>query len=79
MWGGYSDAYTSADNNGFYYYYERCIESNPGALLVVEDAIPDNKYDKNTMIRHSKVVLDIPDISTGDYVRYVTGFDITKL
>ena len=74
-----ADGKYDADNNGFYYYYERCLESNPGALLVVEDAIPDNKYDKDTMIRHEKVVLDIPDISTGDYVRYVTGFDTTKL
>lgn len=74
-----SDGKYDADSNGFYYYYERCIQTNPNALLVVEDAIPDNKYDKNTMIRHNKVVLDIPDISVGDYVRYVTGFDTTKL
>lgn len=74
-----ADGKYDADSNGFYYYYERCIETNPKALLVVEDALPDNKYDSKTMIRISKVRADIPDISTGDHVRYVTGFDTTKL
>lgn len=74
-----ADGKYDADSNGFYYYYERCIESNPNALLVVEDNIPDNKYDTKTMIRKKKVLLDIPDIGVGDYVRYTTGFDITKL
>lgn len=74
-----ADGKYDANNNGFYYYYERCIQTNPNALLVVEDGLSDAKYDPDTMVRKKKVLLDIPDISVGDYVRYTTGFDITKL
>ena len=53
--------------------------TNPDALLVVEDTIPDNRYDPDTMVHQKDVLADVPDAEVGGYVRYVTGFDITKL
>ena len=74
-----ADGKYEPDENGFYYYYERCTETNPTALLVVEDNIPDNVYDPDTMIRVASVLQDIDDIRVGEYVRLTTGFDITNL
>jgi len=59
------------DANGWYDYYEKCLSTNPNALLVVEDLISDASYDSTKMIRKRKVILDIPDVAVGDYVRYV--------
>ena len=74
-----ADGNYDADENGFYYYYEKCLGTNPDALLVVEDTIPDNRYDPDTMVHQKDVLADVPDAEVGGYVRYVTGFDITKL
>ena len=74
-----ADGNYEADANGFYTYYERCLESNPDSLLVVEDIIPSNVYDPSKMIRKRKVLKDIPDVEVGEYIRFTTGFDITKL
>ena len=67
------------DDNGFYSYYERCRETTPNALLVVEDLIPDSVYDVNTMIKQCMVVEDIPDIDINEYVLYVESLDVRDL
>lgn len=74
-----ADGKYDPDENGFYHYYERCLKTTPSALLVVEDEIPDNKYDPDKMIRQKDVILDVPDIQVGDYVLYCTGFDVDYL
>ena len=74
-----ADGDYTPDENGFYHYYERCTETTPEALLVVEDAIPDNKYDPDTMIRQKDVLLDVPDISVGEFVLYCTGLNVDYL
>lgn len=72
-----ADKYPDADgdetpnSDGWYDYYEKCLSTNPKALLVVEDLISDAMYDSNKMIRKKKVIKDIPDVAVGDYVRYV--------
>ena len=63
-----ADGNYTPDEDGYYEYYERCKETTPNALFVVEDLIPDGSYDTRTMIRISKVVKDVPDISVGEYV-----------
>jgi hypothetical protein len=74
-----SDGIYNPDHNGFYGYYQRCRETTPNGLLVVEDLIPDNVYDVNTMIKQEMVTKDIPDIEIGEYVLYVNAFNIDKL
>ena len=74
-----ADGEYEPDEDGFYHYYERCLQTTPNALLVVEDAIPDNKYDPDTMIRQKDVLLDVPDILVGDYVLYCTALDVEYL
>lgn len=63
------------DENGYFNYYERCGETTPNSILVVEDLIPDNVYDITSMIKKSKVILDIPDIEVGDYVVFRESFE----
>jgi hypothetical protein len=66
-----ADGSTTPDKDGYYNYYERCISTNPDALLVVEDLISPRVFDRRTMIRKKKVLLDIPDILIGEYVHFV--------
>ena len=63
------------NKDGWYDYYERCLSTNPGALLVVEDLIPATSYKVDTMIRKCLVKKDIPDITVGEYVHYVEVYD----
>lgn len=63
------------NKDGLYDYYERCNSTTPGALLVVENLIPDLSYKVETMIRKRLVIKDIPDIEIGEYVHYVEGFE----
>lgn len=74
-----ADGYYNPDKDGFFEYYERCRETTPDALKVVEDLIPDNIYDVNTMVKQNMVVKDIPDIEIGEYVLFVKSFDINHL
>lgn len=74
-----ADGEYEADENGFYHYYEKCRDTTPNALMVVEDELPDNKYYPDTMIHRKDVLADIPDIEVGDYVLYCTGFNVEKL
>lgn len=60
--------------DGYYDYYTRCRKTNPNALRVVENNIPDELFDNNTMIHQWKVYRDIPDIRVGEYVLFVQGF-----
>lgn len=69
-----ADGSVRPDKDGHYDYYERCKETSPDALLVVEDDFPDGDFNENVMIRKKDVILDIPDIKIGEYVRYVEGF-----
>lgn len=69
-----ADGSVRPDKDGHYDYYERCTQSNPDALLVVEDDFPDAEFDEDVMIRKKDVILDIRDIQIGDYVHYVEGF-----
>ena len=62
------------NEDGFFDYYELCKETTPGALLVVEDLIPDNIYDSTTMIKKALVIKDIPEIEIGQYVVYRESF-----
>ena len=70
-----ADGDYEADENGYFDYYERCRETTPNAILVVEDLIPDNIYDITKMIKVSKVIKDIPDIQVGEYVVYRESFE----
>lgn len=63
------------NKDGWYDYYERCESTTPGALLVVENLIPDIAYKIDTMIKKKLVKKDIPDISVGEYVHYVEGYE----
>lgn len=65
-----ADGDYTPDEDGYYDYYERCQETTPNSLLVVEDLISDGSYNVNTMIKKSKVIKDIPDIEIGEYVIY---------
>lgn len=56
------------DDDGYFSYYERCVETTPNALLVVEDLIGDGYYNPETMVKISMVLPDIPDVEVGDYV-----------
>ena len=71
-----ADGAIEPDEDGFFDYYEKCNETTPGALLVVEDLMPDNNYNPETMIKKFMVIKDIPEIEVGDYVLYcesITG------
>ena len=72
-----SDGDYAPDKDGWYDFYERCLSTNPGALLVVEDLIPDSVYRPKTMIRKHLLLKDIPDIQVGEYVRYMRAHDET--
>lgn len=63
-----ADGNYTPDEDGYYTFYERCRETTPKSLLVVEDLIPDSAYDVDSMIKISKVIKDVPDISVGEYV-----------
>lgn len=63
-----ADGKYKPDKDGYFNYYERCTDSTPHGLLVVEDLIPDGYYDVVSMIKVSKVKKDIEDIEVGDYV-----------
>ena len=69
-----ADGSYEPDEDGYFDYYERCNSTTPGALLVVEDLIPDNNYNPLTMIKKSMVKKDIIDIEVGDYVLYRESF-----
>lgn len=61
------------DPGDWYFYYERCNETTPDALMVVNDAYPELNFDKNKMVRITEVKKDIPDIVEGEYVLYVSA------
>lgn len=63
-----ADGEYTPDEDGYFSYYERCKETTPNSLLVVEDLIPDSHYDTSIMIRKNKVIKDIEDIEVGEYV-----------
>lgn len=73
-----ADGNYTPDEDGYYSYYERCRETTPNSLLVVEDLIPDGAYDVETMIKISMVVKDIQDINIGEYVIYREVFTEQK-
>ena len=50
------------------YYYVRATFEKPCARLVVEDQYPESIYNDKCMARKSDVIIDIPNISIGDYV-----------
>ena len=66
-----ADGDETPDKDGYYNYYERCLSTNPGAYLVVEDLISPKSFNPKTMIRKKKVLRDIPDILIGEYVHFV--------
>lgn len=70
-----ADGDYTPNRDGWYDYYERCLSTNPGALLVVEDLIPDISYKVDKMIKKHLVKKDIPDITVGEYVHYVEVYD----
>lgn len=70
-----ADGDTTPDKDGWYDFYERCLSTNPQALLVVEDLIPDAVYKVRKMIKKKLVIKDIPNIQVGEYVRYVLAHD----
>lgn len=69
-----ADGKEDPDRNGWFDFYERCTETSPHRLLVVEDDIPSSKYDSDTMIKKSNVVKDVSDIKVGEYVVYREAF-----
>jgi len=70
-----ADGNYEPDVDGYFTYYERCKETTPNCLLVVEDLIPDGYYDTTAMIRVSKVKKDIPDIEVGEYIIFRESFN----
>ena len=70
-----ADGDYTPDEEGYFSYYERCNETTPDSLLVVEDLIPDTLYDTNTMIKKSMVLADIEDIEVGEYVVFREALD----
>jgi hypothetical protein len=72
-----ADGDDNPDAEGHSDWYERASETNPGALLVVEDMYEPQYFDPNTMIHKRKVIRDIPDIRVGEYVLYREGFEAT--
>lgn len=70
-----ADGDYTPNKDGWFDYYERCESTNPGALLVVENLIPDGSYNVRKMIKKKLVTRDIPDISVGEYVRYVEVYE----
>lgn len=58
----------SPDINDRGYYYVRATFEKPCARLVVEDQYPESIYNDKCMARKSDVIIDIPNISIGDYV-----------
>lgn len=74
-----ADGRYEPDKDGYFSYYEKCTETTPDALLVVEDLIPDGYYDTSVMIRISKVIKDIDDIQVGDYVVFRESLDVDSL
>lgn len=74
-----ADGHYRPDKDGFYEYYQRCFETTPNALKVVEDLLPDNIFDPDNMVKLSLVIRDVPDIEIGEYVLFVKAFDIAKL
>lgn len=69
-----ADGNYEPNEDGFFDYYEVCNKTTPGALLVVEDLMPDNIYDSTKMIRKSLLLKDLPDIEIGQYVIYRESF-----
>lgn len=69
-----ADGNFEPDEDGYIDWYERCTDSTPSCLLVVEDLISDADYDPNTMIKKSMVIKDIEDIEVGEYVIYRESF-----
>ena len=63
-----ADGDYTPDEDGYFDYYELCQETTPNALQVVEDDIPDSRYNPNKMIKLSMVLKDIPDVTVGEYV-----------
>lgn len=61
----------SPDINGRGYYYERTTFEKPGALLVVEDKYPESIFNSSCMVKKGEVIVDIPNITIGDYVKKV--------
>lgn len=70
-----ADGDYTPDEEGYFSYYERCTETTPGALLVVEDLISDNLYNVDTMIKKSMVIADIDDIEVGEFVIFREALD----
>lgn len=71
------DKYTP-DDNGWFDFYEKCTKTTPHALRVVEDIIPDDLFNKETMVKKSTVIEDIQDVAVGDYVVYRESFVFTE-
>lgn len=78
-----AEIYPEADgslimNNSCYDRYERTTEDNENKLLVVSDDVAGNEYNPTKMIHISMITKDIPDITIGEYVRYVKVIAITN-
>lgn len=65
------------DEPEWYFYYERCNQTTPDALMVVSDTYPEDSFDSKLMVHISDVIKDIPDIVEGEYVLYVSGLITT--
>jgi len=74
-----ADGEYEPDEDGYYSWYERCNETTPNSLLVVEDAIADSVYNVDTMIKKSMVIADVEDIEVGEYVLYREAIDEPRL
>ena len=78
-----TEIYPEADgslimNNGEYDKYERTTEDRPDKLLVVSDDVVGNDYNPTKMVHISMLTKDIPDITVGEYVRYVRVIAMTS-
>jgi hypothetical protein len=65
-------------DNGEYDKYERTTEDHPDKLLVVSDDVAGNEYNPTKMVHISMITNDIPDITVGEYVRYVRVIAMTS-
>ena len=66
--GGHSGGKDSDDN--YFEAWERCVEGDPHAHVVVKDLDYDETADNPPQVKYSEVVIDIPDIAIGEFVHY---------
>lgn len=77
--GDYDLGEDSVPSTDMYITYERCSSTNPQALTVVANTIPDDEYDETKMIKIRYVKESLPDVRTGEFVLRQVRLDIDSV